>query len=142
MRRPIRFDSEAVVHEQICTYLKVRYPGVIFRSDFAAGLKLPPAVAVRHAKHQSSRAFPDLTIYENSHVLYGDYPLLAIEIKKAGVKIYRQDGELVADPHIREQAAMLERLRERGYKAEFGIGFEACRDLIDAYLTGGKPTFF
>lgn len=129
------------MHERVCSYLKLRHPGVIFRSDFAAGLKLPPAVAIRHAKHQSSRAFPDLVIYEPSHVLYGDYPLLAIELKRDGVKIYRKDGELVADPHIREQAAMLDALRQRGYKAEFSIGYEATIDLLEQYLCGGKSLF-
>ena len=29
---------------------------------------------------------------------------------------------------------MLEKLRARGYKAEFGVGFEECKQIIDEYL--------
>jgi hypothetical protein len=130
-----------MVHQQVCDYLKMRYPAVIFRTDFASGLKLPPQVAIRHARHQSGRAFPDLVIYEPSHVLYGDYPLLAIELKAEGIELYKKDGTLRKNEHIEEQAAMLQKLRDKGYKAEFCIGFEPARKLIDEYLTGGSPLF-
>ena len=130
-----------MVHQQVCDYLKLRYPQVIFRTDFASGLKLPPQVAIRHARHQSSRAFPDIVIYEPSHVLYGDYPLLAIELKAEGVELYKKDGTLRKNEHFQEQAAMLQKLRDKGYKAEFSIGFEPTRKLIDEYLTGGSPIF-
>lgn len=29
---------------------------------------------------------------------------------------------------------MLEKLRARGYRAEFGVGFEGCKKIIDEYL--------
>ena len=38
------------------------------------------------------------------------------------------------DKHIEEQAKMLEKLRTRGYKAEFGVGLEECKQIIDEYL--------
>ncbi|MDR6794196.1 hypothetical protein J2X12_003475 [Pseudarthrobacter oxydans] len=80
-------------------------------------------------------------IFEPSHVLYGDYSLLAIELKREGVVIYKQDGTLRKDEHLSEQTAMLEKLRDKGYKAEFCIGFDQARKLIDQYLTGGSPIF-
>lgn len=139
--RPIKFNSEAVVHQQVCDYLRMRYPYAIWRTDFAAGLKLPPAVAIRHARHQSSRAFPDIQIIEPSHALYGDYHELFIEVKAPDVILYKKDGTLRANPHVAEQAEMLQKLRERGHKAEFAIGFDQARKLIDEYLTGGSPLF-
>ena len=33
-----------------------------------------------------------------------------------------------------EQAEMLEKLRERGYRAEFGVGLSKCKQIIDEYL--------
>lgn len=141
-RRVVKFGSEEMVHQQVVDYIKLRYPWAIFRTDFASGLKLPAPVAIRHARLQSERAFPDLTIYEPAHVLYGDYPLLAIEIKGECVELYKKDGTLRKNEHVEEQAVMLQKLRDRGYDAHFAIGFNQARELIDLYMTGGKPTFF
>ena len=62
------------------------------------------------------------------------YAGLMIELKKAGTRIYRKDGRLVSDAHIREQFDMLEQLRQRGYKAEFACGFDEAKKIIDEYL--------
>ena len=130
-----------MVHQQVCDYLKLRYSGVLFRTDFAAGIKLPPNVAVQHSRLQSSKSWPDLQIVEPSHVLYGDYKGLFIELKAPDVVLYKQDGTLRKNEHIESQAEMLQKLRDRGYKAEFAVGFDAARKLIDEYLTGGSPIF-
>lgn len=130
-----------MVHQQVCDYLRLQYPWAIWRSDFAAGLRLPPAVAIRHAKQQSSRAFPDITIFEKSHVLYGDYNALHIELKAPDVKLYKKDGSLRANEHVEEQADMLGKLRDRGYEAQFAVGFDEARKLIDLYLRGGTSVF-
>lgn len=140
-RRPIKYNSEAMLHQQITEYLKIRYKYVLFRTDFAAGLKLSMPQAILHKKLQASRAWPDLQIAQPSHVLYGEYPGLFIELKAEGVKLYKADGSLRANEHIEEQAVMLQRLRDRGYKAEFCVGFNEARKLIDEYLTGGSPVF-
>ena len=59
---------------------------------------------------------------------------LFIELKKNGEKIYKKDGELVADEHIREQAAVLEKLRGLGYVAEFAVGLDEAKKIIEEYL--------
>ncbi|WP_156424553.1 hypothetical protein [Arthrobacter sp. EpRS71] len=64
-----------------------------------------------------------------------------MELKREGTVIYKQDGTLRKDEHLEEQAIMLQRLRDRGYKAEFAVGFQEARKLIDEYLTGGSPIF-
>lgn len=64
------------------------------------------------------------------------YAGLMIELKREGTRIYKKNGELVADEHIREQARMLDELRERGYAAHFAIGFDQAKQIIDEYLGG------
>ncbi|WP_439946480.1 hypothetical protein [Streptomyces sp. BBFR109] len=130
MRRVQRFNSEASLQQQVCDYLRLRYPGVLFRSDYASGLKLTMHQAVNHKRLQSSRAWPDLFIYEPRGGCQG----LALELKREDVKIYKLDGTLRSDPHLREQAAMLGELAGRGYRAQFVCGFDAAVKAIDQYL--------
>ena len=131
--------SEAELQTMICDYLRLQYPSVIFRSDFSSGMKLSVGQAVRQKRLQSSRAWPDLFIVE-PRLYYSDqgsveeYHGLFLELKRQDAKVFKKDGSLVSDSHIQEQAAMLARLRDRGYKAEFGIGFDQCRLIIDEYL--------
>lgn len=69
--------------------------------------------------------------------LFYDYDFTAglfIELKKDGTRIFKKDGTLVADEHIREQFDKLESLRRRGYCAEFACGLEEAKKLVDKYL--------
>jgi hypothetical protein len=59
---------------------------------------------------------------------------LFIELKREGTRIFKKDGALVADEHIREQFDMLEQLRRRGYAANFSCGFDEAKALIDRYM--------
>lgn len=61
------------------------------------------------------------------------YAGLMIEIKKSGTRLKKKNGEW-ATPHIEEQVETLEKLRERGYRAEFAVGFEEAKKIIDEYL--------
>ncbi len=92
-------------------------------------------------KLEKGMEFISVKILQNYHGLY-------LEIKKDGIKLKRDKdakkilkGEVKTrkkgdwwDKHIEEQAEMLEKLRARDYKAEFGVGFETCRQIIDEYL--------
>lgn len=129
--------TEAQTHQNVVDYLKLQHKDVTFRTDFAAGIKMTPGQAVKHKKLQSSRAFPDLFIYEPRSGFHG----LAIEIKKHGVTIKKKDGNYVKDPHIREQALMLYTLGTKGYLATFGVGFDHCKQIIDEYLALPKPNY-
>lgn len=140
-RRLTKYNSEAVLHQQVVNYLKLQYPNVLFRTDFAAGIKMTPGQAVKHKKLQAGRAWPDLFIAEPAYKTFKyDWCGLFIELKKEGTKIYRRDGELVANEHIREQAEVLDRLQQLGYKAEFACGFEEAKQIIDEYLGGTNET--
>jgi hypothetical protein len=122
--------SEKTLHRAICDYIRLQYPGVVFRSD-AAGVRLTIGQARSMKRTQSNRGLPDLAIYEPRNGYHG----LFIELKAEGNPAYRKDGALVADTHIQEQAQVLEKLRKKGYVAAFACGFEQAKTIIDKYLT-------
>ena len=135
---PKNVKHEESLQKQVCQYLRLQFPQAIFRSDYASGLHLKPYQARQHASMQSGRAWPDLFIYEPRAVEGVQYAGLALELKKEGTAIVlktgKRKGQLVADPHIREQATMLKGLKERGYYAAFAVGFEHAVRVINKYL--------
>lgn len=130
MRRILKYNSEHNLYEQIARYLQLQYPDVIYRFDLASDLKLTPGQAAEHKRLHPTRGYPDLFIAESSSKDHGLY----LEIKTESNSPYKKDGTLKKDKHLEEQAKMLERLRARGYRAEFGIGLENCKKIIDEYL--------
>lgn len=146
MRRLPKYNSEHNLYEQVARYLQLQYPDVIYRFDIAADLKLTPGQAAKHKRLHPERGYPDLfiakpkevkvkTVLGSGYSLVEIKPLggLYIEIKKDGEKLTKKDGSW-RTPHIAEQAEALEKLRARGYKAEFGVGFSECKQIIDEYL--------
>lgn len=126
--------SEAELQVMLCDYLRLQYPSAIFRSDYAAGLKLTMQQAIHHKRLQRQRAWPDLQIAEARHGYHG----LFLELKRAGSSPFKKDGSLRTDAHVQEQEAVLESLRKRGYKAEFAVGWPDARQKIDEYLSGSR----
>ena len=120
------------LYKMIADYLRYQYPNVIYRFDLAADLKLTMGQASKHKRLQRYRGYPDLFIAET----IGAYSGLFLEVKKEGVRIFKKDGTLVSDEHVREQFDMLEELRRRGYAAEFVIGFNHAKQVIDDYMKG------
>lgn len=147
MRRLPKYNSEHNLYEQVARYLQLQYPDVIYRFDIAADLKLTPGQAAKHKRLHPERGYPDLFIAKPKEVkvktaLGGGYILveaktlsgLYLEIKTESNSPYKKDGTLKKDQHLEEQAEMLEKLRERGYRAEFGVGLSKCKQIIDEYL--------
>lgn len=143
--------TELELQAQVADYIRLKYPSVIFHSDFGSGIKLTIGQAIRQKRlNGGRRSWPDMFIAEpmsRKIDLSKDIPFdkaaklvmyagLFIELKKAGTRIYRKDGRLVSDAHIREQFDMLEQLRQRGYMAEFACGFDEAKKVIDGYLGG------
>ena len=132
----MRNKAEEALHLKICEYLRTHYPDVIFRTDFSSGMRMSIGQARKHKKFQSSRAYPDLFIAEPQ---FDGYEMkeagLFLEIK--AVNIYKKDGTLRKNPHIEEQARMLERLERVGYVARFVCSFEEAVEAISDYL--GRP---
>jgi len=133
----MRNNREYVICKDIAIYMRLQYPKVLFHFDLA-GLNLSRAQAGMMKAIQGSRGWPDLFIAKLKYEDLGNneavvWQGLFIELKKEGEKIYRKNG-IHFTPHIKEQSEMLFKLRESGYKADFGIGFDACKRLIDEYL--------
>lgn len=125
-------SKEVNVHRQVCEYIKLQYPKVIFNTDLS-GIRLTIGQAVKLKSLRSSRAFPDLVIYEPRYGFHGMF----IELKREGEVIYNKNFQ-PATPHIKEQLDFMLRLRAVGYNAIFCCGFEAAKKEIDEYLMRQK----
>jgi len=110
--------------------MSLKHPAIIFRSDAAGGIRLTIGQARINKKMQHSKAYPDMFFAHGNSRFHGLY----LELKHSKSEVYRQDGALVADKHIQEQAAKLEELRARGYAAYFAWGFDYAVTLIENYL--------
>jgi len=77
---------EKDLHKLVAKYLKLKYPKVIFRTDFAAGMKMSMFMARKHNALQSSRAYPDLFIAESRKGFSG----LFIEIKREDTVVFNK----------------------------------------------------
>jgi len=132
-------QSEAELQEWVALYLRNEYPNVIFHSDFGSGAKLTPRQAMRQKRQNGGRrAWPDIFIAEPDREVGEIYVAgLFIELKKGGSRLKRKDGTW-ATPHIAEQAKLLDELACRGYRAEFAVGFNEAKKIIDEYL-GRSP---
>jgi len=125
--------SEAELQKQVAIYIRMQYPDVIFHSDFGSGVKLTPWQAkMQKMQNGGRRAWPDMLLAEP----VGKYHGLFVELKKEGTRLKKKNGDWASE-HIAEQDAVLSELNDKGYKAEFAIGFEQALNLIDDYL-GGK----
>ncbi len=127
-------NAEAVVHRQVCDHIRINYPGVIFASD-GSGNFLSKKQATEMAFLRSGRGYPDLFIATPRNGFHG----LFLELKAEGTRIMLKNGSMTVDKHIREQAAILEKLRSENYYAEFAIGYKAAEGIIDWYLGLENP---
>ena len=141
---PKNTKHEESIQKAVCRYIRLQYSHVIFRSDYASGIKLTRNQAVQHASMQSGRGWPDLFIYHKS--ASGKWNGLALELKRDGETVYLKNGArkgmLTTDAHIQEQAAMLQRLRQQGYYADFAVGYDAAVKIIDQYFGNDNGELF
>jgi hypothetical protein len=131
--------KEESIQIQVSNYIRTAYPNAIFTAE-SSGLRLPMGLAMKAKKQRSERALPDLILLEPR----GKYHGLCVELKK--VSPFKRDGTLKRQmqkrpngerfDHLAEQKAVLERLMEKGYWAQFATGFDEARRLIDAYMRG------
>ena len=117
---------EAIIHAQVCEYIKLQYPDVIFTSE-ASGLRLTIGQAKKMKNLRSSAGLPDLWIAEPR----GIYKALFIELKSEGIL---KKNLTYKTEHIADQAKVLDRLVRKGYFAVFGIGFDHAKLYIDWYM--------
>ena len=118
---------------EICAYLVMKYPDVMFRSDLA-GIKMSIGQAVKIKRLRNSSGFPDIHIIEQAIIRGVRYSGLFIEIKLNVEAIYKKNRVLRISKHIQDQHANLIELRKRGYMAEWGYGWDDIIIKIDNYL--------
>lgn len=121
--------KEESIQLQISKYLRSVYPGVIFNSDIASGMRLPIWIAAKAKAQRSERGQPDLVVLEPRGKYFG----LCLELKAESV--YRKDGALLSGKHLKEQSELLNRLKEKGYYANFACGYQDTKDKIDWYFS-------
>jgi|TARA_R110000851_G_scaffold149695_1_gene290335 hypothetical protein len=122
-------NTETNLHIKIAYYIKHKYPDVIFTSE-SSGIKLSIGQAVMLKKMRSGRALPDLMLFEARKGFNGMF----LEIKREGTSIYKRNGEIKRDKHLKEQEEVLRRLTNKGFFAKFVVGYANAIALIDYYL--------
>lgn len=124
----MRNNREYQICKDIAYYMRLQYPTVLFHFDLA-GLNLSKAQAGMNKAIQLHRGFPDFFIAEGRN----GYGGMFLEIKAEGTKLYKKNFE-ASTPHISEQCEFMDALRIKGYKCEFGVGWDDCHNKIDEYL--------
>jgi hypothetical protein len=122
--------NEKQIHQQICRYLDLQYPKVIYTSD-SSGVRVSIGMA-KALKSIRCKGYkiPDLIIMHPNKLYHG----LIIEIKKDLSQIMTKSGTLKKDKHVHDQDKALSELQRLGYAAIFGCGFEHCKSVIDEYF--------
>ena len=120
---------EYQLQKQVCQYLRLQYPNVLFMSDSIAFCHLTMPQAVRNkAVQKEGFKCPDLVILEPR----GGHNGLFIELKKESP--YLKGGNLSTNAHIQGQAKTIADLKAKGYWACFAWGFDMAKDIIDDYM--------
>jgi len=122
--------KENDLHIAICDYIKLQYKGIIFTSE-NSGLRVFWKQAKQLKRTRSCAGLPDIWILEPRKGYHG----LLLEIKRDGTKIYKKDGDIRQDNHLKEQEEVLHQLKQKGYMAEFVVGFDNAKAILDYYLS-------
>lgn len=122
--------SEKTIQGQLCQYLQIQYPGIKYRTD-KNGVKVGWKQIRTQSLEKGESGFPDIIIREKRK----GFGALVIELKKDDASPFKKDGTLKKDDHLAQQQEWLDWFTELGCKAQFSVGFEATKELIDWYLT-------
>lgn len=122
--------TEQTIQTQLCQWMKLQYPNVIFHVDAGSAKKRSFIEQNIHKKQQFAPGIPDFSIYKPNRGYYG----LFIELKKDRAALYTTKGLYRNTEHINDQIRFIELLRAEGYKAEFACGFEEAKQIITEYL--------
>jgi len=122
--------SEKIIHGQICQYLDLQYPNVIYTSD-ASGMRLSIGLRMEAKRKRCKRyVIPDLLILHPSNGYNG----LLLEVKKSRSDVYKKDGGYLKSEHLENQIESIKALLNIGYQAGFVCGFDNAKKMIDEYF--------
>lgn len=123
--------AESVLQTKICRWLKDNYPGIIFFSDFAAGLYFKEDWVKNLRSLQACEdKYLDLTIMSRNKT----FSAIIIEIKVNVSDLFLIDGRTLKSSHVQEQYNSILKLREQGYYADFGVGENDIKQIIINYF--------
>ncbi len=131
MKTRFKAQPEFELQKQICRYLSLQHPKVLFISDATSGAKLTMPQALRNSLIQKADfKIPDLQILEPNKNWHG----LFLELKKETP--YKKTGGLKASQnnHLELQEASMKLLRQKGYMACFCWSFDNAIEIIENYL--------
>lgn len=121
---------EYALQKQVCQYISLQYPGVMFMSDTVASVSLTMPQAVRNkAVQKEGFKCPDLIIFEPK----GGHHGLFLELKAESP--YKKDGTLYSSEHLAWQYETIKKLTIKGYYACFVWDFSMAKNIIDKYMT-------
>lgn len=128
--------KEYELQKQVCKWLSIQYPKILFMSDTIASCKLTMGQAVRNKAIQKE-AFktPDLIIFEPK----GGYHGLFIELKIESPFLKSNPYAFKKNEHIESQAETMKQLVYKGYRCSFSWTFDQTKDIIENYLNETKP---
>lgn len=121
--------SEENVQKFLVMYLDISYKDWIYQMNYLSGAKLPIGLASKAKTLGHRKSIPDVMIFEPR----GEYHGLFIELKRECTRIRKSDDSGFANEHIERQAAMLDRLTKKGYKAVFGCGIDEAMEIVNEY---------
>jgi hypothetical protein len=115
--------SEWYVHKKVVEFLRNQYPQYRFYTsldgfDLGQQRSLLSSIQWINTDTHEMGGFPDLLIFGQ--------PPMAIELKKEGIKVGK-------DKHTIKQQGWLEVLRSVGFIAEFAVGIEEAKSLINKH---------
>ena len=121
---------EYELQKAVSMYLKLQHPDILFMSDTVANLMLTEGQKKRNkAIQKQGFQCPDVLIFKPNKTFHG----LFIELKAK--TIYKKDGvTLLKNEHVEGQQETINDLLKLGYHAQFCIGFDESKKVIDWYL--------
>ena len=123
-------QPEFELQKQVCRWLCVQYPKILFLSDTIASVKLTIPQQRRNSLIQK-KGFKatDLALFIPNQKYHG----LFIELKVKSP--FKLNGELYKDEHLEGQYITIQKLRDKGYYACFSWSFEMTTKIINDYLS-------
>ncbi len=122
-------QPEFDLQKQVCRWINIQYPKVLFMSDTIASVKLTPQQQLRNKKIQKlDFKLPDLLIFEPK----GNFSGLFIELKVKSP--FKKNGEIFKDEHLEGQLKTINDLKSKGYYACFSWSFDMTISIINQYM--------
>lgn len=123
-------QRERILQRALTRWLNKEFNGIDFTNDWASGAFLTAGQNQARMMLASDNGWVDLFIAEPRRGYHG----LFLEIKKEGEVVFNRDGTVRKRGTLIKESAFLQRQRNKGYYAEFGIGLEDCKQKISWYM--------